>query len=330
MKTGIGSKKNLMRIFISHSYSDFDIANQLTELLVEQGNEIVLFDNDAFVNSKVQLKNNIKKLLNETDVLILLYTENSINSNWVNYEFNVFAEYSKQNNYRKAIFPVVIGDIEVPKSIANRYVFIKAERNEIEQVAIKLNNSLSRFQGELIAKEEQEKKVKERIEKSSADYVEETLSRLETRESELKRKANLWYNIGYGSIVGGIIVAILFTILTSTIKIGDWLDIGFLGLKSAIIIVLLITSSKYSLTLAKTYMNESLKNSDRIHAISFGKFYLQVFGNSVDSKDVKDVFGDWNLDKQSEFIQMDSNDYDPKLVEIIIKTIKVLKGNNEE
>ena len=313
-----------MRIFISHSYKDIELADRLSLLIEKQGHEIVKYDTVSYVDSNTALKNNIKKLLKESDAMILLYTENSTESNWVNFEFAAFAEYSKLSNNSKAIFPVIIGDIAAP-SYLDSYRYIKASPKDIDSVALKILTFLSKFQGELIAKEEQANTVKERIERSSADYVQETLSRLESRERSLNKKASIWYIIGYTSLVLSIIIAGLFTIFSSLIKSDNWLGIALLGLKSAVIIVLLIASSKYCFNLAKTYMNESLKNSDRIHAISFGKFYLQIFGNSVDSKDVKEVFGDWNLDKQSNFLKMDSNDYDPHLIELIIKTIETIK-----
>lgn len=314
-----------MRIFISHIRQDSEIANQISEFLKQQGNEIVSVDFGFPSTNKLQLENSIKKVLNEADAFIILFTKDSISSNWVHYEYNVFAEYSRISDNKKAIIPIVFDDVEPPQSIDERTIFLKGDRKNIKSFAIYLSNLLSRFEGELIAKAEKREKVKEQIEKSSADYVQETLTRLESQESKLKGKADFWYAVGYVSIALGVIVAIIFTLCSSGEKTDNWIKIGLLGIKSAIIIVLLIASSKYCFNLAKTYMNESLKNSDRIHAISFGKFYMQVFGSSVDSKDVKEVFGDWNLDKQSQFMQLNANDYDPKLIELIIKTIEALK-----
>lgn len=313
-----------MKIFISYSQNDENLVKKVSAILVQQGHEIVHVNTILQINNTMQHVDNLKKVLKESDALILLYTENSINSSWLSFEFDTFIQYSKQSNSRKAIIPIVIDDIPIPNNISN-YYFIKAKKQDIEVVGLQIVRELNRFQGELIAKEEEEKKIKDRIEKSSSSYVDETFTRLESREKTLREKANLWYGIGYGSIVCGIISAILFTILSSIYNPGDWLGIALLGLKSAIIILLLIASSKYSFNLAKTYMNESLKNSDRIHAISFGKFYLQIFGDKVDSKDIKEVFGDWNLDKRSNFLNMNTDDYDPKFVELLVKIIEAVK-----
>lgn len=73
-------------------------------------------------------------------------------------------------------------------------------------------------------------------------------------------------------------------------------------------------------------MTEALKNSDRIHSISFGKFYLQIFRGNLTGDEIKDIFRDWNMDKQtSSFSTLSSNDYDPKLIELIFKVADTLK-----
>jgi hypothetical protein len=313
-----------MKIFISHSLNDSNLVEIISRDLILQNHQIIKIDKAAFANNNAMLVDTIKNSFIESDALIFLYTENSINSSWQSFEFDAFSQYSIQSNSKKIIIPILIDEVPIPPRVIN-YLSIRVKKSEIKTASLRIIEALNRFQGELIAKEEQTKIVKERIEKNAADYVEETFSRLEKREISLRKKANLWYWIGYGSLVTTIIVAIIFTICSSIPDPENWFKIAFLGLKSTVIIVLLIASSKYSFNLAKTYMNESLKNSDRIHAISFGKFYLQIFGDKVDSSEIKDVFGDWNLDKKSNFLKMDTNDFDPKLVEIITKTIEVLK-----
>lgn len=74
-------------------------------------------------------------------------------------------------------------------------------------------------------------------------------------------------------------------------------------------------------------MNESLKVSDRIHAISFGKFYLQVFEQSLTPEELKDIFRDWNINNQSSFAELKSSEYDPKLLESISNLIDKLKNS---
>ncbi len=74
-------------------------------------------------------------------------------------------------------------------------------------------------------------------------------------------------------------------------------------------------------------MNESLKNSDRMHAISFGKFYLQVFGADIKQSDLKEVFKDWNTNQDSAFVRLNSNEFDPKLLQSFLKFSEIVKEN---
>jgi translation elongation factor EF-G len=96
-------------------------------------------------------------------------------------------------------------------------------------------------------------------------------------------------------------------------------------LKSIIIVGLLIACSKYAFNLGKSFINEALRNADRLHAIAFGKFYLQAFGDRISSpEEIKEVFQNWNIDKDSAFQKLDTNSYDPKFNESLVEIIKNL------
>ena len=52
---------------------------------------------------------------------------------------------------------------------------------------------------------------------------------------------------------------------------------------------------------------------------------MQVFGNDIDKDDIKEVFREWNLEKKSSFTDLKSDDFDPKLIDLIGKTIETVK-----
>lgn len=72
-------------------------------------------------------------------------------------------------------------------------------------------------------------------------------------------------------------------------------------------------------------MVESIRNSDRIHAISFGEFYLNVYGKVATRDEVREVFGNWNIDNGSSFISQSPKDYDPQILENIALALDGLK-----
>jgi hypothetical protein len=64
-------------------------------------------------------------------------------------------------------------------------------------------------------------------------------------------------------------------------------------------------------------MSESLKCSDRIHAIGFGKFYLKAYGEKATWLELKEVFQHWNIDRSSTFAALDSSQIDPQIIALI-------------
>ena len=170
----------------------------------------------------------------------------------------------------------------------------------------------------------QQKAKQEQIEITAASFVQESISELNKRENRLKFQAGLWYIIGFASLIGGISIA-AFLVKTNQNELTSTIGIVYLILKSLLIIGLLVAASRYAFNLGKTYMNESLKNADRIHAISFGKFYLQVFGTNIKPEDLKDVFKDWNTNQESAFIKLDSSEFDPQLLQAFLKFAEVMK-----
>ena len=72
-------------------------------------------------------------------------------------------------------------------------------------------------------------------------------------------------------------------------------------------------------------MVEAIRNSDRIHAISFGEFFLNAYGNVATREEVRDVFGNWNIDNGSSFITQSPKDYDPQIIENLINAVNAFK-----
>jgi len=64
-------------------------------------------------------------------------------------------------------------------------------------------------------------------------------------------------------------------------------------------------------------MNESLRNADRIHANSFGRFYLKAYGDVASREEIRDVFQHWNIDTASAFLQLDPDKFDPKVLDVL-------------
>lgn len=172
--------------------------------------------------------------------------------------------------------------------------------------------------------------VKEAIEDLSPSYIDETKKSLNTREKDFKILAMWCYGIGLALILIGVVIAtILLFQEKGTSESKDWEHLTFFTLKSIFIIALLLSASKYCYSLGKSYMSESLKIADRVHAMSFGEFYITVFNRQITPADVKEVFQNWNIDTKTNSFASQTADYDPKLIEKIIELIEKVRGGSK-
>ena len=124
------------------------------------------------------------------------------------------------------------------------------------------------------------------------------------------------------------IVAILFSLFkTNTIlEITEWQIAISKTVCGTLTLLLILALSRLMFVLGKSFMVESIRNSDRIHAISFGEFFLNAYGNVATRDEVREVFGNWNIDNGSSFITQSPKDYDPQLVENLINALNALKN----
>lgn len=89
-----------------------------------------------------------------------------------------------------------------------------------------------------------------------------------------------------------------------------------------------IAFARYAFIFSNSYMHESLKNSERRHAINFGKFYLEAYGANASWEQVKEAFQHWNISNDSAFTKKNTSDFDPKVMENVVELSKALSHNN--
>jgi len=327
----------MTKIFLSTSRlrneTDYELIQYLRNSLLSKGYAIVNDDFESnYINSIEKSDSHFNEILFNSDVIISLITESSIESNIGLSELKRIRNYVSHTE-NKLFIPIFSSRVSV-KNLPESYFglnSIKLENDskiEIERVANRIDEYINIFLGKRLANEEKSKELKENIETSAPTYISETLKELEKREKYQRTVSIVWYVLGFSSIILGVAVAVSLT--TSGIVLNkekeNWSLTVFYGIKSIFIIVLLITASKYCFNLAKSYMSESLKIADRIHAISFGKFYLQIFKNNINPNDIKEIFRDWNINNQeNNFTKQNTDDYDPKLIEKAIELVNKIK-----
>lgn len=85
------------------------------------------------------------------------------------------------------------------------------------------------------------------------------------------------------------------------------------AISSVLVLGLLGALARFTFVLGKSYMVESLRNDDRSHAISFGEFYLNAFGEKAEWSEIKEAFQYWNIDIGSSFSSRTAADVDLQL-----------------
>lgn len=314
----------MAKIYISYSRQDIEIVDKIKNELIEYGNEIYI-DQDI-LQPGINWQSALGDALQKSDVFLVVLTENSKNSQFVNSEIGAAWSYINYSSNEKLFIPIILDNVQIPLVIQHIQAII-GDRASIDKIIKKIKDSIDLFSGRKIALDEKKEKRKQQIEKTAASYIEDTIEGLKDRENTLSKKASTWNYIGWVSLMSGVIAAMMlfsFNINESNKILIGWAEFSYLSLKSLLIVGLLVASSKYAFTLAKSYMSESLKNADRIHAIAFGKFFLQAFGDTVDTKEVKEVFQHWNINTNSSFSELDSDKFDPKIIEAILNIANVV------
>lgn len=167
--------------------------------------------------------------------------------------------------------------------------------------------------------EENKRQVQQKIELKVPEYVTAALKVLEDREKTYRRKAAQWTT--HGTIV--LLVAIVATAaisvygygLTNSAEALSWQALLFVSFKGLVILGVLGLWAKHAFTVSNAYMHEAIKRSDRAHAITFGKLYLEIYGNTVDRKELLDIFENWNITSESAFSKVSPPSFDPKIID---------------
>jgi hypothetical protein len=230
------------------------------------------------------------------------------------------SEYRSQLNNRQSQIS------ETEKKIYN-------QKRDFEFTEIKLQEREKELKESIaLLDKKHQKQVQEKIEIKVPEFVKSAISLLEKKEVGFAQKAQEW-NI-YGSIALGcaIITAISAVIyggfeFNSAAKENiEWFFFSFLLLKGLIVVTLFCAFAKHAYNIGNAYMHESLKRSDRMHAINFGKLYLEVYGNDVSQNDMKSIFENWNLNSDSAFVKIQGPNFDPKVIDQATQMINAVSN----
>jgi len=313
-------------VYISYNQRDRDFVAEVAERLKSQGHLLTL-DVEALSPGQ-DWRRALTDGLKNSEVFVVFLSQNSLTSQFVLSEIGAARAYAAESD-RMLMIPVIIDQIQIPPVIQDLHAIFVPDRN-IDQIVERISTAISAFIGRRAAKEEQAAAVAEKIEANSAEYIEEAIQSLERLEKRNRIVGSAWYVAGFLALVLGIAFAFVGVATIASAPERTWVDFSILSLKTIVVIGLLGACAKYAFTLGKSYVSESLKSADRIHAISFGKFYLRVFSAKATWPELKEVFQHWNIDRSSSFTSLDTSQFDPKLIESIIEIARMVTGKSDE
>lgn len=322
-----------MNIFISYSHIDNEFALKLSSALESDGY-------DVFIDNKIPIGNNIYKDIGKgiakADAVIVVISKNSNRSHFVANETISMLSFLDKGRM-PLVIPVVLGtDTQLPADL-NRFNYIvipyengnlsieysmydpkvKLDKSLEEDAIEKIRLILAAHDEKIKQNEEEQRKSEEKVKTGLSNYIKDVFANLKESEKRNKRFAFWLYLVSIISLIATIVIAVAFVVNR------DWqtLNVEYMiayGVVCLFVIIILISLSKLLFTLAKSFMVEAIRCSDRIHAISFGKFFLDAYGAEASREEVLKAFSSWNIDNGStSFRNQSGEDYDPNILEII-------------
>lgn len=232
---------------------------------------------------------------------------------------------AKENNIKEKLLSSEKQLVAIEDKISERERYYVERENSFLNKEIELKNKINDLEIE------QKNLQQERLELKFPEYVDTAVGVLIDKVKNFEKSALKW-NIQGGFALFMAIASAIAAFVYGGIQFEseskdniDWAFFTFLLMKGLIIVTLFCAWAKHAFNIANAYVHESLKRSDRMHAINFGKFYLEVYGNKVGQSEMKDIFENWNINADSAFIKIKESDFSPRNIEQITNLVESLR-----
>lgn len=302
----------MAKIYVSYSRKDADFVRLLVSRLKQHGHQIVV-DDDVLAPGR-NWRETLDEGLKNADVFVVLLSANTPTSPYTMMEVGAARAFGGATG-KPLVIPIAIDTMEVPLALQDIQILFAPDR-DIDRIASEIERGISSQHGLLLAREVKAEETVTRIRQNAPSYIDEAISAQEAIISRNGLAARLWYGAGFVALLSGII-SILWTSGAHPPVPGDWLGLARLVVLNLVLVGFLGACSRYAFSLGKSYTSEALKASDRIHAIMFGRFYLNAFPDRVTWTELKEVFANWNIDRASAFASLDVAQIDPQLISMV-------------
>lgn len=316
----------MAKVYLSYNRRDRTFVTALARALVERGHEVTA-DIDT-ITAGQDWRRTLQDALRRSEVSVIVISENSMQSQFFLSEVGAARAYAESGG-SMLVIPVVLDGAQIPPVLSDIQCVV-AGSADLPHIIDEIDKSIAALVGRKAAQEAAQEKVSERIETNAAAFVDDAVRSLNRFELRNRLFGVCWYCLGFSALLGGLAIAYFRLKGPMDPKTLGWPELAFITVKTVMTIALLGAAAKYAFSLGKSYTSESLKAADRLHAISFGRFYLRVFGAKATWTELKDAFQHWNIDRRSSFAELDVSQIDPRIMEAIIEIAKSVTGSEKK
>lgn len=302
-----------MKIFISFQQGEQGFAADLAGVLRNEGYAVFFSLDD--IQKGLKWEDVLAREATSSDAYIIVVGNSP--SIWQSIELQQIVSMKTYSKKPKMILPIVIGkDTQMPDILRPFQAIIVPDTKRFSEIKQQVLFALKAYSAMIEEEARADKEAQALLQNGIKDHINSVLDRLKSIERRNKIYAFILYALSAIVLIATIAIAITFLGRTDVRDVTAE-KIAIVGGTYLIISVLVISFSKFLFTLAKSFMVEAIRCSDRIHAISFGKFYIEAFNEKVTREEVIKIFSSWNIDNGATvFRNQSGDDYDPKLTQL--------------
>ncbi|MCU4996605.1 toll/interleukin-1 receptor domain-containing protein [Bacillus cereus] len=320
----------MTKIQFTYVYEDKEIAETLAVPLKERGYRVILPTEELQMGEDYAEKTMLG--LKSADYLIVILSKRAQESNWVKHELSTAMGYYRERK-KPIIIPIAFEEEGLPfkqdtvfdDTIFANMLILWGSGEKIDQLASTISYKISELIGKSQAIEEENEEKIAKVEKKIDTYITGAITRLTAKEKDYRNIAYICYSLCGVFLIAAIIILLnKANFIMNSQKVLTTAEQIQLGLVGFVLLALMLSVARFLYLIGKSFMVESLRNSDRIHAISFGEFYLKAYQEKADWNEIKEAFQHWNIDGGSSFNSQSANDFDPEIFKNIIEFTKVI------
>lgn len=316
-RNDISNKEFVMTVFISYSHRDNDIATKISGRLEKTGFDVFV-DNKIPVGSDIYSE--IGKGIAKADAVIIIVSKNTRSSYGVMNEDVLLTHPLLSFMYKgkmPLLIPLVVDkETEIPRYLRDLNCLLIPDRENLIDALDQIVAILKMHEQKLIEHENENKEAEKKVKQSLSIYISDVFTVLKKSEKSNKLVAIGLYilSVVFMVISAGFLVYRIFNYPTLST---DYFQLAYFFVSSLLAIALLVALSRLFFTLGKSFMVEAIRSADRNHAISFGKFFLDAYGNEASREEIIKAFSAWNIDGGSAFRTQSSEEYNPSIQDFI-------------